>query len=200
MYLGISSVPKISSGSRLKLKSKKDESRDCSQDREKGMRRRDYSRMVRFFDGRLFSAHRVFPLSSMALGVFPGEAGRVGVKWWKCVWVFAEHQRAILLAVEMHWEWWLASVHWWEYQTAGVSPWMRRVFSTKQCSWFPNGDSLRILRQGARVCAYSARGGIPECVQSDEDSYAQIREVIMKQMQNINFHFYCRNSITPSTN
>jgi hypothetical protein len=70
MYSGISSVPKISSGSRLKLKSKKDESRDCSQGQEKGMRRRDYSQMVRFFDGRLFSAHGVFPLSAMALGVF----------------------------------------------------------------------------------------------------------------------------------
>jgi hypothetical protein len=31
----ISSVLKISSGSRLKLKSKKDESRDCNQDQEK---------------------------------------------------------------------------------------------------------------------------------------------------------------------
>jgi hypothetical protein len=59
---------------------KKDESRDCSQDREKGMRRRDYSQMVRFFDGRLFSVHGVFPLSAMALGVFPGEGGREGVK------------------------------------------------------------------------------------------------------------------------
>jgi hypothetical protein len=68
MYSGISSVPKISFGSRLKLKSKKDESRDC--------RREDYSRMVRFFDGRLFSAHGVFPLSAMALGVFPGEGGK----------------------------------------------------------------------------------------------------------------------------
>jgi hypothetical protein len=31
----ISSVPKMSSGSRLKLKSKKDESRDCNRDQEK---------------------------------------------------------------------------------------------------------------------------------------------------------------------
>jgi hypothetical protein len=63
-------VPKISSGSRLKLKSKEDESRDCNQDQEKGMGREDYSRMVRFFDGMLFSSHGVFPLSAMALGVF----------------------------------------------------------------------------------------------------------------------------------
>jgi hypothetical protein len=38
-------------------------------------------------------------------------------------------------------------------------------FPTKQCSWFPNEDSLRILRQGAKICAYSARGKVPECVQ-----------------------------------
>jgi hypothetical protein len=57
----------------------------------------------------------------------------------------------------------------------------------KQCSWFSNEDSLRILRQGARVCAYSARGKVPECVQNNEDLYAQIREVITRQMQKINF-------------
>jgi hypothetical protein len=57
-------------------------------------------------------------------------------------------------------------------------PWMQRVFSSRQCSWFPNEDFLQILRQGARVCAYSARGRIPECVQNSEDLYAQIKEVI----------------------
>jgi hypothetical protein len=70
MYSGISSVPKISFGSRSRLKSKKDESRDCNQNQEKGMRREDYSRMVRFFDGKLFSSNGFFPLSAMALGVF----------------------------------------------------------------------------------------------------------------------------------
>jgi hypothetical protein len=34
------------------------------------MRREDYSRMVRFFDGKLFSLSGCFPLSAMALGVF----------------------------------------------------------------------------------------------------------------------------------
>jgi hypothetical protein len=55
MYSGISSVPTISSGNRLKLRSEKDESQDCNQDQEKGMRR-NYSRMVHFFDGKLFSS------------------------------------------------------------------------------------------------------------------------------------------------
>jgi hypothetical protein len=81
MCSAISSVPKMSSGSRLKLKLKKDESRDCNQDQEKrSMRRRDYSRMVRFFDGRLFSSRGFFPLSAIALGVFSGGGGREGVK------------------------------------------------------------------------------------------------------------------------
>jgi hypothetical protein len=70
----------MSSGSRLKLKSKKDESRDCNQDQEKGMGREDYSRMVHFFGGRLFSSHGVFPLSTMALGVFSGGGRREGMK------------------------------------------------------------------------------------------------------------------------
>jgi hypothetical protein len=70
---------------------------------------------------------------------------------------------------------------------------MRRVFSTKQCSWFPNKDSLRILRQGPRVCAYSARGKVPERVQNNEDSYAQIKKVITRQLQKVNFHFIAKN-------
>jgi hypothetical protein len=72
MCLRISLVPKMSSGSRLRLKSKKDESQDCNQDQEKGMEREDYSPTVRIFGGRLFYSHGVFPLSTMALGVFSG--------------------------------------------------------------------------------------------------------------------------------
>jgi hypothetical protein len=79
MYLGISSVPKISSGSRSRLKSKKDELQDYNQNQERGMRREDYSRMVCFFDGKLFSLSGFFPLSAMALGVFSGR-GREDVK------------------------------------------------------------------------------------------------------------------------
>jgi hypothetical protein len=48
---------------------------------------------------------------------------------------------------------------------------------------------MQILRQGAKVCAHSARGKVPEYVQNNEDSYAQIRKVITGQLQKINFHF-----------
>jgi hypothetical protein len=73
-------------------------------------------------------------------------------------------------------------------------------FFIKQYSWLPIKDFLRILRQGSRVCTYSARAKVPECIQNSEDSYAQIKEVIARQIQKIKFHLYCRNSITPSTN
>jgi hypothetical protein len=76
MYSRISSVLMISSGNRSRLKSKKDESRDCNQNQEKGMRIEDYSRMVRFFDGKLFSSNGFFPLSAMSLGVFSGGGER----------------------------------------------------------------------------------------------------------------------------
>jgi hypothetical protein len=75
MYSGVSSVPKISCGSRSWLKSKKGESRDCNKKQEKGIRRKDCSRMVRFFGRKLFSSSGYFPLSAMALGVFSGEGG-----------------------------------------------------------------------------------------------------------------------------
>jgi hypothetical protein len=80
MYSGVSSVPKISSGNRSRLKSKKDESRDCNQNQEKGMRKEDYSQMVCFFDGKLFSSSGYFPLSAMTLGIFSGRGGREGLK------------------------------------------------------------------------------------------------------------------------
>jgi hypothetical protein len=91
----------MSSGSRLKLKSKKDESRDCSQDREKGVRRRGYSRMVHFFDGRLFSSSG-FPLVRHGLGGFFWRRTRGSEMMEVCTSGFVEHRRAILLAVEMH--------------------------------------------------------------------------------------------------
>jgi hypothetical protein len=40
MYSGTPSVPKISSGSKSRLESKKDKSRDCNQDQENRMRRK----------------------------------------------------------------------------------------------------------------------------------------------------------------
>jgi hypothetical protein len=43
----------------------------------KGLRRKAYSRMVRFFGGVLLSSIGYFPLSAMTLGFFSsGEAGR----------------------------------------------------------------------------------------------------------------------------
>jgi geranylgeranyl pyrophosphate synthase len=56
MYLGTSSELKISSSSKSRLKTKEGESLDCNQEQEKRLRRKDYSRMVRFFGGALFSS------------------------------------------------------------------------------------------------------------------------------------------------
>jgi hypothetical protein len=75
MYSGTSSVPKISFGSKSRLKTKEDESWGCNQEQEKGLRRKAYSRMVRFFGRALLSLIGCFPLSAMAFGVFSsGEA------------------------------------------------------------------------------------------------------------------------------
>jgi hypothetical protein len=66
-----------------------------------------------------------------------------------CMSRFAEHRRAILLALEMHREWWLAGVHWWEYQTTG--------FFFLGCEGFfqrnsVHGSRMRIL------CGFYAKG------------------------------------------
>jgi hypothetical protein len=50
------------------------------ENQEKGMKRKDYSRMVRFFGGKLFSSSGCFTLSAMALGVFSRRGERENVK------------------------------------------------------------------------------------------------------------------------
>jgi hypothetical protein len=61
---------------------------------ERGMRREDYSRMVRFFDGKLFSSSGCFPFSAMALGVFSGRGGREGLNDGSvCEWICRAPER-----------------------------------------------------------------------------------------------------------
>jgi hypothetical protein len=70
--------------------------------------------MVHFFGGALPSLIGCFPLSSMALGFFSFGAGREDVRWWKCMRVDLQGiEGAILLAVRVHWEYWLVGVHYW---------------------------------------------------------------------------------------
>jgi hypothetical protein len=53
---------------------------------------------------------------------------------------------------------------------------------------WPNKSSIW---QGARVCVYSARVKVLKCVQDSEDLYAQVKEIITRQIQKIKFHLYC---------
>jgi hypothetical protein len=80
---------------------------------------------------------------------------------------------AILLAVER-----IGSDDWLAYingntKRQGFLPECEGFF-IEQCSWLPKEDFLWMLRQGARVCAYSARIKVPECVQNSKGSHAQI--------------------------
>jgi hypothetical protein len=62
-------------------------------------------------------------------------------------------------------------------------------FSFEQCSWLPNEDFLWILRQGTRVCAYSARIKVPECIQNSKVRMHKSKEIITTQMQEIKIHY-----------
>jgi hypothetical protein len=44
-------------------------------------------------------------------------------------------------------------------------------FFIEQCSWLPNTYFLLILGQGTRVCAYSDRVKVPECIQISKGSH-----------------------------
>jgi hypothetical protein len=82
MYSGTSSVPKISSGSKSRLKKQRKVNHEIEVERKKKrLRKKAYSWMVRFFGGMLLSSNGFFPLSAMALGVFSsGEARREYVR------------------------------------------------------------------------------------------------------------------------
>jgi hypothetical protein len=56
----------------------------------------------------------------------------------------------------------------------GFSP-NAKGFSIEQYSWIPNKDLLRILCQGTRVCAYSDKVKVPECIRNSEGSHVQIK-------------------------
>jgi hypothetical protein len=67
----------------------------------------------------------------------------------------------------------------------GFSP-NARGFSIEQCSWLPN-----ILHQGTRVCAYSARVKVPECVRNSEGSHVQIKGNHHETNAEDKSHIYC---------
>jgi hypothetical protein len=113
---------------------------------------------------------------------------------------FAEHQGGYFISCEKH----IGSDDWLAYingntKLQGFIPGCEGFF-IEQCSWFPNKDFLRIPRQGTRVCAYSAKVKVPECVQSSESSHAQIKGNHHKTYTEDKFHIYCRNSNIPGTN
>jgi hypothetical protein len=68
--------------------------------KRKEVRREDYSRMVRFFDGKLFSSSGCFPLSAMALGFFWKRRTRGREMMEVYANGFAEHQRGYFISSE----------------------------------------------------------------------------------------------------
>jgi hypothetical protein len=80
MYLGTSSVPKISSGSWSRLEKTRRGKHEIANESKKRIKKKTHSRMVRFFGGVLSSLMGCFPLSAMALGFFPLEQGGEDVK------------------------------------------------------------------------------------------------------------------------
>jgi hypothetical protein len=61
-------------------------------------------------------------------------------------------------------------------------------------------DFLWILRQGAKVCACSAKVKFPNAFKILKVRMHGSKEINARQIQKIKFYIYCRNSIIPSTN
>jgi hypothetical protein len=109
------------------------------------MRRKDYSRTVRFFGGKLFSSSGCFPLSAMALGVFFW--GRTSGREVMEVYAngFAGHQRGYIISSESAsgvMTGWRALMG---IPNGGGFSSNAKGFFIEQCSWLPNKDFLWIL-------------------------------------------------------
>jgi hypothetical protein len=111
----------------------------------------------------------------MALGVFLWRRRMRGREMMEvCANGFAEHQGGYFISCEsasgvmLGWRALMGIPN-----GRGFSP-NAKGFFIEQCSCLPNKDFLQILRQGARVYAYSARVKVPECVQGSEGSHVQI--------------------------
>jgi hypothetical protein len=77
---------------------------------------------------------------------------------------FAEHQKGYFISIESAsgvMTGWHALMG---IPNGGGFPLDAKGFFIEQRSWLQNEDFLWILRQRARVCAYSARVKVPECV------------------------------------
>jgi hypothetical protein len=115
-----------------------------------------------------------------------------------CMSGFVEHRRAILLAVEMH-----RSDDW----PACIDENTKRRGFFLGCEGFSNKTVFLVMRI---LCGFCAKGQkfvrirleerFYNAFQNNEDSYAQIREVITKINTKNKFSFHCRDSMTPSTN
>jgi hypothetical protein len=122
------------------------------------MRREDYSRMVRFFDGKQFSWSGCFPLVRHGLGGFFWKRRMRGIEVMKvCANGSAKHRRGYFISsgsASGVMNGWRALMG---IPNGGGFSLDAKGFFIEQCSWLPNKDFLRILGQGARVCVYSAR-------------------------------------------
>jgi hypothetical protein len=133
MYSGTSSVPKISSGSKSRLKIEKGEPWDCNREQKERLTENLLSNGVFLW----WNAALLDGLLSLVLydfGVFSSGAGGEDVRWWKCMRVDLQSTKG---GYFISWEDALGvMIGWrtlWEYQTAGFFLRMRRVF-IEQCS------------------------------------------------------------------
>jgi hypothetical protein len=135
MYSGTSSVPKISSGSKSRLKTKKGELWDCNREQKEGLTENLLSNgaflwwSAALLDGLLSLVHHglgVFFLWSRERRCEVMEVYASG---------FAEHQGGYFISCEKALGVMTGWRTLWEYRTAGFFLRMRRVF-IEQCSWF----------------------------------------------------------------
>jgi hypothetical protein len=111
--------------------------------------KKDYSQLVRFFDGALFSSTGCFPFSAMALGVFLWRRRMRGREMMEVYASgFAEHQGGYFISRESAsgvMTGWRALMG---MPKSGVFPRMRRVFSLNSV----HGSQMRIF------CGFYAKG------------------------------------------
>jgi hypothetical protein len=191
MYSGTSSVPKISLGSKSRLKTKRGESWDCNQEQKEGLTENLLSNGALLW----WSASLLDGLLSLVrhgFGVFSSRARREDVRWWKCMQVDLQSTKgAILLAEGTHWEWWLVGVHYENTKRPGFfSECEGFSMNSVHGSWIEyflqihakGQQFLRIrLKKTSRIRSKNSKVRMHK------------RKIIATQMQEIKFHYLLPN-------
>jgi hypothetical protein len=173
MYSGTSPVPKISSGSRSRLKKQREVNREIANKSKKQIQRKLTLEWYASLVECCLPWWVAFPCPPWTWGFLLWGRGEKmcndgRVYKWSC----RAPRGAILLTMRAHWEWWLVGVRYWNTKRQGFLP-ECEGFSLDSVYGSRIEDFLRILRQGGSCFRVFGSSKVPEFVWEQWSSHLQ---------------------------